>query len=154
MRYALLQFSPAVAQPIDLHMKTILVVDDMPPLRQAIVAALQQKGYQTVCADDERAAIESLNAQSFDLILLDVHVSALGDAAFQETLEANGTSVAVITAISERGRVDQALAHVEQATAGDAPTIARTHVWHIVRSGSDRRDRSPHGQRRKARIPA
>ena len=135
-------------------MKTILVVDDMSLTSQAIVAALYQKGYQTVCADDERAALELLDAQSFDLILLDVHMSALGDAAFQATLEANGTSVAVITAISERDRVDQALAHVEHATAAAALTIKAPNRC-IVRSGSiDRKRRSSHGRRRSDRIPA
>jgi len=52
--------------------RRILVVDDNADNRDLLSRRLEKKGYVTVCADSGRAALDLLEKEPFDLILLDI----------------------------------------------------------------------------------
>jgi adenylate cyclase len=52
--------------------RRILVVDDNADNRDLLSRRLEKKGYTTICADSGRAALDLLEQESFDLILLDI----------------------------------------------------------------------------------
>ena len=90
-------------------MSTILVVDDMAVFRDPIAAALQQQGYQTVCAENGREALGAARTHRPDLILLDVAMPVMDGLEFLEAMrqDPNLSQIPVIllTAISERDSV-------------------------------------------------
>jgi CheY-like chemotaxis protein len=53
-------------------MKTILVVDDNFDNRNIISEMLKINGYQVVCADNGRIALDLVEKQEFDLVLMDL----------------------------------------------------------------------------------
>lgn len=57
---------------------TVLVVDDMPIVRDPIAATLGAAGYQALSASNGEQALEILHAQRVDLILLDVNMPVMG----------------------------------------------------------------------------
>jgi len=59
------QFEPAAGRP------RILVVDDVPGIREILVAVLNRAGYSVMSADDGEMAWEVLSADSFDLLITD-----------------------------------------------------------------------------------
>ncbi|MFN8594411.1 MAG: response regulator [Thermomicrobiales bacterium] len=66
-------------------MTTILVVDDEPLIRDALVDILRDEGYTVVTADDGRAALEMIQQEAPALVLMDVMMPRMdGRAAFQE----------------------------------------------------------------------
>lgn len=52
--------------------QNILVVDDNADNLELLSRRLEKKGYTTVCADSGRAALDLLQQQPFDLVLLDI----------------------------------------------------------------------------------
>ncbi|HEX4084355.1 MAG TPA: response regulator [Chthoniobacteraceae bacterium] len=52
----------------------VFVVDDEPPARQMIAAAMRLVGLKITCADDSEMALSVLGDNTFDLIFLDVHM--------------------------------------------------------------------------------
>lgn len=63
---------------------SILVVDDNPPFRHLVVAWLREAGYDVHQADDGEDALEVLNVNAADLILLDLQMEPLGGFNFKE----------------------------------------------------------------------
>jgi DNA-binding response OmpR family regulator len=57
--------------------KSILVVDDEAPMRELLSINLKACGYQVQAACDGLAALELLNHQPFDLVLLDISMPEL-----------------------------------------------------------------------------
>ena len=53
-------------------MKTILVVDDEPIVREVVVRYLKREGYRTLEAADGDAARETIEQSGLDLVVLDV----------------------------------------------------------------------------------
>ncbi len=91
----------------------ILVVDDERPVRMMLEAALRAQGYRVECAANGTHAIEILNVEEFDLILLDLQ---LGDKDGIEVLrEAKalypGTEVILLTAHGSINSAISALRH-------------------------------------------
>lgn len=67
-----------------IHHPTILVVDDEPPIRDVLVAVLQDQGHAVVTANDGQAAPEMVQHVPPALILMDVMMPRLdGRAAFR-----------------------------------------------------------------------
>ena len=52
--------------------KTILIVDDEPPIRDILVYNLEKEGYKTIEASDGLDAVNMALEQKPDLILLDI----------------------------------------------------------------------------------
>ena len=55
-------------------MKKILVVDDKPEVVELVTATLEGEGYQIICAFDGEEALEKINKERPDLVLLDVRM--------------------------------------------------------------------------------
>jgi DNA-binding response OmpR family regulator len=51
---------------------TILIADDDPLVRAAYKSALERRGYQVLLADDGNGAVELIEQQTIDLVLLDI----------------------------------------------------------------------------------
>lgn len=52
-------------------MKTILVVDDEPAIRDVLLEILRDEGYQTVAAQDGLSALNLLDGMGIDLVITD-----------------------------------------------------------------------------------
>jgi CheY-like chemotaxis protein len=67
-------------------MKKILVVDDEPAQRKVIAAALRQKGYTAIEAEDGLQGLEKARAETPDLIISDVYMDNMNGFMMVETL--------------------------------------------------------------------
>ncbi len=63
-------------------MKTILVVDDSPVVRQYHISILKKEGFNVEEADDGVVALEKSLVQDFDLILCDINMSNMDGITF------------------------------------------------------------------------
>jgi len=59
----------------------ILVVDDEPQIRRVLRVSLTAQGYEVFDAKTGEEALESIRAQRFDLVLLDVNMPGMGGLA-------------------------------------------------------------------------
>ena len=57
--------------------KTILIVDDEPPIREVLVYNLKKEGYNVIEAEDGITAVNIATEQRPDLILLDIMLPKL-----------------------------------------------------------------------------
>jgi len=53
-------------------MKTILIVDDDPDIRESVKEVMEVTGYKTVVAENGKDALKKLSKMKADLILLDI----------------------------------------------------------------------------------
>jgi len=60
-----------------LSAQRILVVDDDPFMRTVLSRYLSPEGFEVVGAGSGEEALEKLNAESFDLVILDIHLPSL-----------------------------------------------------------------------------
>ncbi|MGE7022065.1 response regulator transcription factor [Solibacillus cecembensis] len=82
-------------------MKKILVVDDEEILRMLICDTLEDLGFEIDEAEDGVEAIQKLNAQAYDLIILDYMMPNLTGVEVIEQLEVdvkNNTPILMLTA--------------------------------------------------------
>jgi CheY-like chemotaxis protein len=86
-----------VAMPLG-NQETILVVEDDPSVRAALVAGLSQLNYTVVPAENGETALEIISTEStsIDLVLSDVVMPAMGGIALMHTLQARGWEIPVI----------------------------------------------------------
>lgn len=93
-------------------MKRILVVDDMPIFREPIAASLRREGYETVCASNGKEALQEVERQRPDLILLDLAMPVMDGIACLKVLRQNPANkdipVLILSALSEREAVTEA----------------------------------------------
>ncbi len=91
-------------------MSTILVVDDEPFIKDALVDALRDEGYAVVTAGDGRAAIEMVQQEAPSLVLMDVMMPRMdGRAAFRamrEHAHGDGLPVILMSAMAEPADLD------------------------------------------------
>ena len=67
-------------------MKKILIVDDEPAQRKVIAAALKQKGYATLEAEDGLQGLDQARAEAPDLIISDIYMDNMNGFMMVETL--------------------------------------------------------------------
>src|SRR5579864_217339 len=91
----------------------ILLVEDNPVNQKVAVRALESHGYSVTVAGDGRAALESIERESFDLVLMDIQMPHMD--GYESTI-----------AIRER----------EKATGGHIPIVAMTA--HAMKSDHER----------------
>ena len=93
-------------------MSTVLVVDDEIGARRAIVRVLGREGYHTIAVADGREALRALEAQTPDLVLLDVMMPELGGLELLEILHGDARwralPVVMMTAVSDTHTVNRA----------------------------------------------
>jgi CheY-like chemotaxis protein len=87
-------------------MKTILVVDDNAIFRQIIDVSLRQRGHATVSAVNGREALDMLERQLPDLMVLDVSMPVMDGVALLRIIRADARMkslpVILMTAMSEQ----------------------------------------------------
>lgn len=76
----------------------ILVVEDEKPISNLIRLSLTKAGYQCTCAYDGAEAADLLEAQRFDLILLDVMLPEIDGFSLMEYIRPTETPVIFLTA--------------------------------------------------------
>jgi response regulator RpfG family c-di-GMP phosphodiesterase len=69
--------------------RTVLVVDDSPSIRNVIEKALTKSGFQVICAENGRKALEALNRSTPDMILSDLHMPELDGFGLCKNVHAN-----------------------------------------------------------------
>lgn len=71
-------------------MKTILVVDDEPPIRQFYAEELSEEGYKVLTAEDGVEALNIVENIHVDLVILDIKMPKMdGLTALKRILELN-----------------------------------------------------------------
>ena len=79
--------------------RTILVVDDEPTLREALVDALEADGFRVVAAADGREALVQFRAERPDLVLLDLMLPELSGIEVCRIIRAeSGVPIVMLTA--------------------------------------------------------
>src|SRR6266850_951365 len=79
--------------------RTILVVDDEPTLREALVDALEADGFRVVAAADGREALNQFRAERPDLVLLDLMLPELSGIEVCRIIRAeSGVPIVMLTA--------------------------------------------------------
>ena len=84
--------------------KTILIVDDELPFRQALSESLSNDGYQTLSAANVNEAFKFLQQKKVDLILLDILMPKIDGINFIKKVRASefkNTPIIVLTNLSE-----------------------------------------------------
>ena len=74
----------------------ILIVDDEPAVREALTGSLTFEGYQTVEAADGLAALELVDSERPDLVVLDIQMPRLDGLTACRRLRAQGCAVPVL----------------------------------------------------------
>ncbi|GGS70428.1 DNA-binding response regulator [Planobispora rosea] len=80
----------------DGEMVRVLVVDDEPALREALQNSLEFEGYRVGLAVDGQAALEALEREPYELVLLDVMMPRLDGLTACRRLRAAGNRVPVL----------------------------------------------------------
>lgn len=80
-------------------MKKILIVDDEQDICRVLQLFLTKKGFDVFAAESGEEALELINKEKFDLLLLDVNMPGIGSKGVLIELEMKnqGTSVILIT---------------------------------------------------------
>jgi DNA-binding response OmpR family regulator len=87
---------------------TILVVDDEPSIREVVSIYLERAGYQVVVADDGQAALEALEKQPPDLVVLDLMLPEVDGLEITRRLRAKG-DIPIIMLTARREETDRIL---------------------------------------------
>ena len=93
---------------------SVLVVDDEEPLRKTLSAALEQEGFSVLCAESGEQALERVEQQHVDLILLDILMPGFSGLdvlkELRKTYSAWELPVLMVTAVDESEDMIEALA--------------------------------------------
>ena len=79
----------------------ILIVEDDEHIAKMIAAALNIGGYQSFICDDGAQAIQRIQSEPFDLILLDVMLPGMDGFTIMEKIQDRDISVILLTAMQE-----------------------------------------------------
>ncbi|WP_027415151.1 sigma-54-dependent transcriptional regulator [Aneurinibacillus terranovensis] len=88
--------------------RNILIVDDEPKFRQLLSSRLTRKGYRVEEAGNGLEALECLNRQTIDLILLDLKMPDMDGMAFLEIYKQKPFSAEVIV-LTGHGTIETAI---------------------------------------------
>jgi len=91
--------APQTSAAFDVQQK-ILIVDDMVSNRDVLHLILESKGHYCAGAADGYAALAALDRQSFDLVILDIHMAPLDGIETLKRLRASGKPYADISVIA------------------------------------------------------
>ncbi len=70
-------------------MSTILLIEDSASSRQPMVRLLRAEGYDTLCVENGRAALEALAVMKPDLVILDLAMPVMDGMEFLKVLRQN-----------------------------------------------------------------
>jgi CheY-like chemotaxis protein len=127
-----------------MYMATVMVVDDMPVIRETVAKLLKHEGFDTICASNGKEALDAARRTPPDLVLLDVMMPEMNGMEFLEQLRSDpkiqNTRVIIMSAFSDdewqrralqlgvseylvkaRCSIAQMLEHVKQHIGGTPP---------------------------------
>ena len=130
--------------------RTVLVVDDEPTLRETLAEAIEQDGLRVVTAADGREALERFRAEAPDLVLLDLMLPEVSGIEVCRILRRE-SSVPIIMLTAKDGEIDKVVGL--ELGADDYVTKPfslrellariRTQLRHLERSGPDAGNGTP-----------
>jgi CheY-like chemotaxis protein len=74
----------------------ILVVDDVPSIRLLVATILEDEGYQVTTAQNGQEALERIQEQAPDLVLLDLQMPVMNGWELQRRLQEQGCCIPVV----------------------------------------------------------
>jgi response regulator RpfG family c-di-GMP phosphodiesterase len=86
----------------------ILVVDDELVIRQILADFLSMEGYQVQTAEDGKAALDKLEATTFDIVISDMKMPRVGGIELIETIRERGVDVLTVI-MTAYGTVETAI---------------------------------------------
>ncbi len=95
-------------EEIEKDVKTILIVDDEPPIRDILVYNLEKEGYKTIEASDGVTAVNMALEQSPDLSLLDIMLPKLDGLSVCKRIK-NSLNVPILMLTAKDGEIDKIL---------------------------------------------
>lgn len=95
-------------EEIEKAMKTILVVDDEPSIRDILVCNLEREGYKTIEASDGATAVNIALEEKPDLILLDIMLPKLDGLSVCKRIK-NSLNVPILILTAKDGEIDKIL---------------------------------------------
>jgi CheY-like chemotaxis protein len=88
-----------------MNMPTVMVVDDIPVVRETVAKLLRHEGFETICAANGREALDAARRSPPALVLLDVMMPEMNGMQFLEQLRGDpqiqNTPVIMMTANSD-----------------------------------------------------
>jgi two-component system, cell cycle response regulator DivK len=98
------------ANPVSIR---VLVVDDHPTNLRLITGVLESQGHTHATANDGQSALQMLEREGFDLVLLDIQMPGLSGTQVAERIRGNPTSTGLkliaVTALAMPGDRDEIL---------------------------------------------
>ena len=88
---------------------SILLVEDEENLHEALRLNLELEGYEVTSAFDGAAALKSLQAEYFDLIILDVMLPEMDGINVTETIRLSNTEVPILILSAKNSSADRVL---------------------------------------------
>lgn len=95
-------------EQIERDVKTILIVDDEPSIRDILVYNLEREGYKTIEASDGAAAVNMALEQRPDLILLDIMLPKLDGLSVCKRIK-NSYNVPILILTAKDAEIDKIL---------------------------------------------
>lgn len=95
-------------EEIGRDVKTILIVDDEPPIRDILVYNLEKEGYKTIEASDGISAVNIALEQKPDLMLLDIMLPKLDGLSVCKRVK-NSLNIPVLMLTAKDGEIDKIL---------------------------------------------
>ncbi|MEZ4381488.1 MAG: hybrid sensor histidine kinase/response regulator [Nannocystaceae bacterium] len=131
--------APLPAAPAPARRLSVLVADDDPISRLILRVLLEESGHRVVASESASAAIEALDTERFDLVIVDVEMPGGGGAAVSEALSRGDARRIPILALT--GHTGEKAAHIARSRAFDGilskpprrPELA-AHIDRLVRA--------------------
>lgn len=95
-------------EEMERDVKTILIVDDEPPIRDILVYNLEKEGYKTIEASDGLSAVNMALEKKPDLILLDIMLPKLDGLSVCKRIK-NSLNVPILMLTAKDGEIDKIL---------------------------------------------
>lgn len=93
-------------------MRTILIIDDEPGIRQTLASILEDEKYRVRTADDAVTGMDILDKEKIDLVFLDVLLPKIGGLEALERIRQNWPGIEVVM-VSGHSNIDMAVRAVK-----------------------------------------
>ena len=116
----------------------VLVVDDSNSVRKMVEFALKSRGFGVVAAQDGQEALETLQTDQFDLVVLDINMPCLDGLSFLKIVrtELENTSLPILMLTTEGQESDRdkalALGATDYMVKPFKPTELLEHVGRLL----------------------
>ena len=99
--------------------RRVLVCDDQPEIRELAAAVLRQAGFGVTTAANGRKALESLNEDTADLVLLDINMPEMDGWETLRLIRADHAHDALpVVMFSVKGEISDKVTSLQEGAAG------------------------------------